>query len=345
MSKAMFPSLRAMQQAHRDLLQKHREARQVGPDLLAEIVDFINVGKETGRILSSVADQTGAQGLLDYWVTVVYREKKDAPVAQLVDYDASAAPQLRDEDCPYVGLTSFEEQHGTMFFGRRALVDDMVRILKDGNFLTVVGPPGSGRSSLVQAGLLVRLQHGELAGSEQWRVVKVRGPCADGNKPASCDDCSLESDDDSTTVFVVDCDTVFETADDKVQEELAGRILGIIEAPGHRRMLVLVLQNEKSLARFPALQTRIQQSQISHLPADGTGAARGHRKTRGDRGPDLSGRRHRRDRTRAGGRNGGLPASPVHDAASVGAACRELHHLGYLSVGWGGAIGTSACRR
>ena len=40
-------------------------------------------------------------------------------------------------------------------------------------FLAVVGPSGSGKSSVVRAGLIPALRRGELAGSEQWLVVEL----------------------------------------------------------------------------------------------------------------------------------------------------------------------------
>lgn len=73
---------------------------------------------------------------------------------------------------PYKGLRTFEEADAPDFFGREALVERLLaRLAEDGDlarFLAVVGPSGSGKSSVVKAGLLPALRVGGLPGSEQW---------------------------------------------------------------------------------------------------------------------------------------------------------------------------------
>ena len=59
----------------------------------------------------------------------------------------------RDGDvCPYRGLSTFSEEHSDLFFGRDADIQRLVEKLKTSRFLTVLGPSGSGKSSLVRAG-------------------------------------------------------------------------------------------------------------------------------------------------------------------------------------------------
>jgi WD40 repeat protein/serine/threonine protein kinase len=73
---------------------------------------------------------------------------------------------------PYKGLRAFEEADAGDFFGREALVERLIRTLADDHplarFLAVVGPSGSGKSSLVQAGLIPALRRGALRGSNRW---------------------------------------------------------------------------------------------------------------------------------------------------------------------------------
>jgi WD40 repeat protein len=81
--------------------------------------------------------------------------------------------------CPYRGLAAFTEADAEFFFGREALVADLITHLR-GNprFLAVVGPSGSGKSSVVRAGLFPALRRGDLPGSENWHMVSFR-PGAD----------------------------------------------------------------------------------------------------------------------------------------------------------------------
>ncbi|MPZ11942.1 MAG: protein kinase [Kiloniellaceae bacterium] len=73
--------------------------------------------------------------------------------------------------CPYKGLASYQSEDAGSFFGREALIDELVRRLRLERVLVVGGPSGSGKSSLVRAGLIPALGAGALAGSETWRSV------------------------------------------------------------------------------------------------------------------------------------------------------------------------------
>ncbi len=69
---------------------------------------------------------------------------------------------------PYRGLETFQEADAEFFFGRERLVDELVDRLAEARFVCVAGPSGSGKSSLVQAGLLYALKQGRIAKSEHW---------------------------------------------------------------------------------------------------------------------------------------------------------------------------------
>jgi len=69
-----------------------------------------------------------------------------------------------EEACPYRGLQPFDAEHAEFFFGREADVQRLVERLKVGGFLAVLGPSGSGKSSLVRAGLVPGLTRGALPG-------------------------------------------------------------------------------------------------------------------------------------------------------------------------------------
>src|SRR6266487_3714674 len=80
---------------------------------------------------------------------------------------------------PYKGLRAFTTGEAGDFFGRNALIEEMVQKLKSTlmvgrsgtpatRLLTVIGPSGSGKSSVVMAGLLPWLQNGDFAESKKW---------------------------------------------------------------------------------------------------------------------------------------------------------------------------------
>ena len=76
--------------------------------------------------------------------------------------------------CPFKGLASFEPVDADYFFGRERLVAELVARLVGARFLGIVGPSGSGKSSVLRAGLLPALAGGVLPGSEGWRRLLLR---------------------------------------------------------------------------------------------------------------------------------------------------------------------------
>ena len=106
----------------------------------------------------------------------------------------TAEPAPEPGDPPFMGLQHFDVADADLFFGREALTTRLLRQLflaqppgerpsperlrdielKRGvqsRFLAIVGASGSGKSSLVRAGLVAAVQHGEiLTGSESWPV-------------------------------------------------------------------------------------------------------------------------------------------------------------------------------
>lgn len=81
---------------------------------------------------------------------------------------------------PYKGLRPFKEKDAGDFFGREQLITELIeaistQVLSKQNtifpakrLLALLGPSGSGKSSVIQAGVLPRLRQGELAGSAEW---------------------------------------------------------------------------------------------------------------------------------------------------------------------------------
>ena len=91
---------------------------------------------------------------------------------------ADGLTQADTDICPYPGLAAFRAQEGRWFFGRDQATSDLLSQLDDllaggGQPLVVVAPSGSGKSSLLAAGLVPALACGRLPGSRVWRVVAI----------------------------------------------------------------------------------------------------------------------------------------------------------------------------
>ncbi len=77
--------------------------------------------------------------------------------------------------CPYRGLRAFTAEDAQYFYGRKSLTQQLINDLAKKSFLAVVGASGSGKSSVVQAGLIAELRRGkQLPGSEEWWIRSFR---------------------------------------------------------------------------------------------------------------------------------------------------------------------------
>jgi hypothetical protein len=87
------------------------------------------------------------------------------------DGDGGSPRAKQDEGtCPYRGLKTFDEEHAEFYFGRDNDIQRLLEKLKTTRFLAVLGPSGSGKSSLVRAGLIPALRNGRLPDSHSWKL-------------------------------------------------------------------------------------------------------------------------------------------------------------------------------
>jgi basic membrane lipoprotein Med (substrate-binding protein (PBP1-ABC) superfamily)/DNA-binding SARP family transcriptional activator/energy-coupling factor transporter ATP-binding protein EcfA2 len=92
---------------------------------------------------------------------------------------ASAAAESAVDPCgpagnPYVGLRAFNEADADNFYGRDELTEQLVSVVAgEARFTAVVGPSGSGKSSLVQAGLIPAIRTTDSPGAS-WVIAVMR---------------------------------------------------------------------------------------------------------------------------------------------------------------------------
>jgi hypothetical protein len=88
---------------------------------------------------------------------------------------AAVLARLQKLENPYPGLRAFETEESHLFFGRDAQVAELVGRLERYRFLGVLGVSGSGKSSLVRAGLIPALARGRVSeAGKRWRIVVTR---------------------------------------------------------------------------------------------------------------------------------------------------------------------------
>jgi WD40 repeat protein/DNA-binding SARP family transcriptional activator len=136
----------------------------------------------------------------------------------------AAAPAVRVVSCPYKGLAAFEATDAELFHGRERLVAEVVARLLQGRLLAVVGASGSGKSSLVRAGLLPALGAGVLPGSAGWRQIVVTP--AGARHLAS----RLGEIDGPTLLFVDQFEEVFTALDADRRESFLDALVTAVDA-------------------------------------------------------------------------------------------------------------------
>ena len=104
---------------------------------------------------------------------------------------------------PYPGLRPFKYSDSRFFYGRKNIIQDIASELVENKSIYIVGPSGTGKSSLAYAGLIPALQSGIIeSNARRWRTVVFRpsgGPTA--NLAGALYDCyHLESDEDKSGI-------------------------------------------------------------------------------------------------------------------------------------------------
>lgn len=76
--------------------------------------------------------------------------------------------------CPYRGLEFFDETHAEFFFGRETLTTHLLEKIQNDRFIAVIGASGSGKSSLIRAGVIAQLRQAslqpQLGAAIDWRI-------------------------------------------------------------------------------------------------------------------------------------------------------------------------------
>jgi WD40 repeat protein/energy-coupling factor transporter ATP-binding protein EcfA2 len=84
---------------------------------------------------------------------------------------SAPVPGVVPGPCPYMGLAAFEPEDAALFFGRERFVADLTVRLSESNMLAVVGASGSGKSSVLRAGLVPAIAGGMVPGSATWPTI------------------------------------------------------------------------------------------------------------------------------------------------------------------------------
>ncbi len=201
------------------------------------------------------------------------RGGRAALVEGICALQTSGAPAVLPPDvCPWRGLESYDVEDRPWFAGRERLVAELLARLSSERLVAVVGASGSGKSSLVRAGMLGALAEDALPGSAGWTTLVMRPGASPMRQLAavalgaaqaspSLGDLLLrlaeqgETDDVRRTVLVVDqLEEVWTSCDDsRERESFLDALAGIAHETDARVVLVVRGDYFPRLAEHAAL--------------------------------------------------------------------------------------------
>ena len=214
--------------------------------------------------------------------------------AELADDGAGNGDEPRADagEAPYVGLAAFQAADAARFFGRDGFVDELVARVRESRFLGVFGPSGYGKSSVLRAGLVARLEPGPVVvltpGAHPLEECAVRIASVLGESAAAlraefaADPENLHlrvrqamDGEDADLVLVVDqFEEVFTLcADDDERTWLIDALVSAARADTSRTRVVLGVRADfyGHCARHPSLVAALQDAQLLVGPLDEDG--------------------------------------------------------------------------
>ncbi len=203
--------------------------------------------------------------------------------------DGVTETQYVGNECPYKGLAAYQSDDANRFFGRERLVEDLMQRIQKEQVLIVGGPSGSGKSSVLRAGLLPRIVSGGLTGSETWQTVVMtpgRDPLAELyhrivralslkspsisleqllSRPSLARQLVSDLDSQQSIVLFIDqFEEIFTLTEIDQQTRFIEALAAMVDPADSRVKLVVALRADfyDSCANLPWLAQRISENQV-----------------------------------------------------------------------------------
>ncbi|MGW2701485.1 caspase, EACC1-associated type [Streptomyces sp. NPDC001340] len=183
-----------------------------------------------------------------------YRPRRPAPPAEeppALNAEASEPP------CPFRGLESFGAEDARYFFGRDEAVADVTRLVRGGGLIAVVGASGSGKTSLLRAGVIPALE----ARSEAWTVATMKpGTATPTTALAQCS--SALADHDRAVLLIDQFEELF--TGDTPEDERERFITQLAALASDRITVVIAVRADfyEACTRYPALVRALEGRQV-----------------------------------------------------------------------------------
>ncbi len=182
-----------------EMVQVFRQAAQLDITPTTNLVELLTpreqevmqliIGGKSNREIADILVLT--EGTVKQYIKAIYRKLKVRSRVQAIarardlnfviqkPKTSSTLPtgNLPEPENPYKGLRAFQSADAQDYFGREKLIQKVLNRLQEKDefqrFLALVGPSGSGKSSLAKAGVIPALWRGDIPGSDKWYIVEM----------------------------------------------------------------------------------------------------------------------------------------------------------------------------
>ncbi|MFJ6897469.1 hypothetical protein [Streptomyces hokutonensis] len=234
--KPLDPDAGPVQRLAQDLRTLREKAGKPAYRTMAQLVPYS---------ASALSQAAAGEQLPTLAVVRAYAEALDADAQEWEERWREADEAAReaaahggDAAPPYRGLARFEPHDSDLFFGRGELLAQLLELVREHRFTAVSGPSGSGKSSLLRAGLIPALR--TAIGADRPAVIRVLTP---GERPAHTHADALTPKDDEldTWVLVDQFEELFTLCRDRAERDrFLDLLLAAREAESRLRVVVAV---------------------------------------------------------------------------------------------------------
>ena len=225
--------------------QQSGSARVTSTDLIAFVANQLS-----SELQQPLFEQGGSE------ILITYQAERPRTKSESISI-ISRLKQYSFNFCPYRGSQPFEEKHAAYFFGREALIEDFFKVLEQTNICTLVGASGSGKTSLLRAGIIPRLAgDNDTSESEHW--IRYLTP---GTQPLKSLAAAFATENQQMTV----ANQLFQT-EDLLRNQSDGLVnlitATVLERPHIKKIWLIIDQFEALLTPTADLQIKAERQQI-----------------------------------------------------------------------------------
>ncbi|HAC66107.1 MAG TPA: hypothetical protein DCF68_21880, partial [Cyanothece sp. UBA12306] len=183
-------------------------------------------------------------------------------------------PRYFRDECPYLSLNYFREKDAPFFYGRTELINNLLGKLgnkKGDRLIGILGASGSGKSSLMRAGLLYELNKGQkIAGSNNWLIIEPFSPTDQPLKSLQQRLAAVQFekiDRDQRIIIMVDqFEECFTMCDQRQRKEFIDKLLDLLKTKPNLQIILAMRDDFRSrLLEFKRLREMMSKVIVGHL--------------------------------------------------------------------------------